>query len=158
MYAMKSHTISNSVSLEYWWLSGCTLVSFKAKDEKFFDLKTPMNLREDGTNMHISKLAQYQYSKKGGIPLNWGKIVMRREESWREIGYRSPREDLGSSKLSMEKVDLPVHNHPLLPLTRFSLGRCKGCWSHGYIYGGYRCNELGCDQARLRRVGKGALA
>ncbi|CAN7025865.1 unnamed protein product [Brassica oleracea var. botrytis] len=45
----------------------------------------------------------------------------------------------------MEKVDLPVHNHPLLPLTRFSLGRCKGCWSHGYIYGGYRCNELGCD-------------
>lgn len=45
----------------------------------------------------------------------------------------------------MEKVDLPVHNHPLLPLTRFSHGRCKGCWSHGYIYGGYRCNELGCD-------------
>ncbi|CDY48718.1 BnaA09g09930D [Brassica napus] len=42
----------------------------------------------------------------------------------------------------MEKVDLPVHNHPLLPLTRFSHGRCKGCWSHGYIYGGYRCNDL----------------
>ncbi|CAA7040287.1 unnamed protein product [Microthlaspi erraticum] len=45
----------------------------------------------------------------------------------------------------MEKVELPVHNHPLVSFTRFSLGQCKGCWSRGYIYGGYRCNEPGCD-------------
>ncbi|CAL9247382.1 unnamed protein product [Arabidopsis halleri] len=47
----------------------------------------------------------------------------------------------------MEKVELPVHNHPLIPFTRFHHGLCTGCWSDsdGYIYGGYICNELGCN-------------
>ncbi|KAG7559918.1 Protein kinase C-like phorbol ester/diacylglycerol-binding domain [Arabidopsis thaliana x Arabidopsis arenosa] len=47
----------------------------------------------------------------------------------------------------MEKVELPVHNHPLIPFTRFHHGLCAGCWSdsNGYIYGGYICNELGCN-------------
>ncbi|EOA17865.1 hypothetical protein CARUB_v10006270mg [Capsella rubella] len=46
----------------------------------------------------------------------------------------------------MEKVKLPIHEHPLLPITRFFSSRgCNGCGSKGYIYGGYRCNELGCE-------------
>ncbi|KAL1208345.1 Protein VACUOLELESS GAMETOPHYTES [Cardamine amara subsp. amara] len=45
----------------------------------------------------------------------------------------------------MEKVELPIHKHPLLPLTRFFYGYCLGCYSCGYIYGGDRCNELGCE-------------
>ncbi|KAL1220797.1 Protein VACUOLELESS GAMETOPHYTES [Cardamine amara subsp. amara] len=44
----------------------------------------------------------------------------------------------------MEMVEF--HKHPLLPVTRFSFGSCKGCSSFGYIYGGYRCNELGCEE------------
>ncbi|RID52645.1 hypothetical protein BRARA_G00097 [Brassica rapa] len=45
----------------------------------------------------------------------------------------------------MEKLEVSsVHNHPLLPLTRFVFGMCKGCDFMGYIYGGYCCNELGC--------------
>ncbi|CAD5318941.1 unnamed protein product [Arabidopsis thaliana] len=46
----------------------------------------------------------------------------------------------------MEKVEVPpIHNHPLLPFTRFSYKACKGCGYVGYIYGGYHCNELGCE-------------
>ncbi|KAG7579763.1 Zinc finger PHD-type [Arabidopsis thaliana x Arabidopsis arenosa] len=46
----------------------------------------------------------------------------------------------------MEKVELPIHKHPLLPFTRFSRDKCKVCGSYGYIYGGYRCNEFGCPE------------
>ncbi|CAA7036855.1 unnamed protein product [Microthlaspi erraticum] len=42
-------------------------------------------------------------------------------------------------------VELPVHTHPLLPFTRFSFGTCRGCRSFSMIYGGYRCNEIECD-------------
>ncbi|XP_010495933.1 PREDICTED: uncharacterized protein LOC104773078 [Camelina sativa] len=48
----------------------------------------------------------------------------------------------------MEEVEVPpIHKHPLIPFTRFAFGKCKGCRPpvDGYIYGGYRCNELGCD-------------
>ncbi|KAF8055797.1 hypothetical protein N665_1286s0007 [Sinapis alba] len=45
----------------------------------------------------------------------------------------------------MEKQEVSsVHKHPLLPFTRFVFGSCKGCGFYGNIYGGYRCNELGC--------------
>ncbi|XP_010495934.1 PREDICTED: uncharacterized protein LOC104773079 [Camelina sativa] len=54
---------------------------------------------------------------------------------------------------------LPFHEHPLVPFTRFDLTKCKVCYSSdedntifisqqpgcSYIYGGYRCNEPGCD-------------
>ncbi|KAL0694113.1 hypothetical protein Bca4012_061293 [Brassica carinata] len=55
---------------------------------------------------------------------------------------------------------LPFHEHPLIPFTRFDLSKCEGCYSsdedhtsysshqlpgRSYIYGGYRCNEPGCD-------------
>ncbi|EOA18604.1 hypothetical protein CARUB_v10007177mg [Capsella rubella] len=53
----------------------------------------------------------------------------------------------------MESVKLPIHKHPLLPITRFSSrrGGCNGCGSKGYIYGGYRCNELGCETPTFHR-------
>ncbi|KFK40322.1 hypothetical protein AALP_AA3G359700 [Arabis alpina] len=56
----------------------------------------------------------------------------------------------------MEGVDVsPLHEHPLIPFTRFAFGWCNRCFSledvYMYaksvnlnIYGGYRCNELGC--------------
>ncbi|KAG7635867.1 DC1 [Arabidopsis thaliana x Arabidopsis arenosa] len=48
----------------------------------------------------------------------------------------------------MEIVEVsPIHKHPLLPITRFSREHCKCnvCGSVGYIYGGYCCNEVGCE-------------
>ncbi|ESQ50336.1 hypothetical protein EUTSA_v10002199mg [Eutrema salsugineum] len=50
--------------------------------------------------------------------------------------------DLGS-----KKIKIPLHEHPLLPVTRFAFGRCQGCLpsTNDYIYRGYRCNELGCE-------------
>lgn len=45
----------------------------------------------------------------------------------------------------MEKVELPVHEHPLFLFDRFCMDRCKGCGRYGYFYGGYVCNELGCE-------------
>ncbi|ESQ50337.1 hypothetical protein EUTSA_v10001923mg [Eutrema salsugineum] len=50
--------------------------------------------------------------------------------------------DLGS-----KQIKIPLHEHPLLPVTRFAFGRCQGCLpsTNDYIYGGYRCNELGCE-------------
>ncbi|CAL9224584.1 unnamed protein product [Arabidopsis halleri] len=52
----------------------------------------------------------------------------------------------------MERVKLPIHKHPLLPITRFFSRRgCNGCGSYGYIYGGYRCNELGCETPAFHR-------
>ncbi|CAH2051216.1 unnamed protein product [Thlaspi arvense] len=61
----------------------------------------------------------------------------------------------------MEEVKVSFHKHPLRSFTRFALGQCKVCEyphrgsidrrlfgrEHGYIYGGYRCNEQGCDDA-----------
>ncbi|XP_010490306.1 PREDICTED: uncharacterized protein LOC104768064 [Camelina sativa] len=46
----------------------------------------------------------------------------------------------------MEKVEVPIHKHPLLPFTRFFERPCVGCKYLGYIYQGYRCNELGCHK------------
>ncbi|KAF8079727.1 hypothetical protein N665_1004s0011 [Sinapis alba] len=51
----------------------------------------------------------------------------------------------------MERVELPqLHKHPLIPFTRFAFSGCEGCrhlFSKFYvIYGGYRCNELGCGE------------
>jgi len=52
----------------------------------------------------------------------------------------------------MEKIELPIHKHPLLPITRFfSRHGCNGCGSDGYIYGGYHCNELGCETPAFHR-------
>jgi len=45
----------------------------------------------------------------------------------------------------MEKVELPVHEHPLFIFDRICMDTCKGCGVFGYFYGGYICNELGCD-------------
>ncbi|KAF8084760.1 hypothetical protein N665_0703s0015 [Sinapis alba] len=61
-----------------------------------------------------------------------------------------PHHDYGSKQISMERVELPqLHQHPLIPFTHFVFGRCVVCTSdatdRGYIYGGYRCNELQCD-------------
>ncbi|CAA7040289.1 unnamed protein product [Microthlaspi erraticum] len=68
-------------------------------------------------------------------------------------------QDLESKQTSMEIVRVPqLHKHPLIPFTRFEYGRCEGCRSRHddhhavgshkkiYIYGGYCCNELGCDK------------
>ncbi|EOA32746.1 hypothetical protein CARUB_v10016051mg [Capsella rubella] len=44
----------------------------------------------------------------------------------------------------MDKVEVPIHKHPLLPFARFIERPCEGCRIFGYIYKGYRCNELGC--------------
>jgi len=56
------------------------------------------------------------------------------------------KEICGLIWITMEKVEVPpIHNHPLLPFTRFSYKACKGCGYVGYIYGGYHCNELGCE-------------
>ncbi|ESQ50780.1 hypothetical protein EUTSA_v10022573mg [Eutrema salsugineum] len=50
-------------------------------------------------------------------------------------------------EITMEEVT-EFHDHPLTPFTRFVSGRCVACCSpldnESYIYGGYRCNELGC--------------
>ncbi|XP_010412601.1 PREDICTED: uncharacterized protein LOC104698924 [Camelina sativa] len=45
----------------------------------------------------------------------------------------------------MEKVELPVHEHPLFVFDRVCMDTCKGCGVYGYFYGGYICNELGCN-------------
>ncbi|KAL1208344.1 Protein VACUOLELESS GAMETOPHYTES [Cardamine amara subsp. amara] len=46
----------------------------------------------------------------------------------------------------MEEIEVPFHLHPLRPFTRFDFSMCEGCrLSPDFIYGGYRCNELGCD-------------
>ncbi|CAH8389260.1 unnamed protein product [Eruca vesicaria subsp. sativa] len=53
----------------------------------------------------------------------------------------------------MERVELPqLHQHPLIPFNRFAFSACKVC-GHLFseynlsIQGGYRCNELGCEDA-----------
>lgn len=67
--------------------------------------------------------------------------------------------DDGRKQISMERVELPqLHEHPLIPFNRFVSSRCGVCHpvfddytaDNGdniylcvYIYGGYRCNELG---------------
>ncbi|KAL0844302.1 hypothetical protein Bca101_017548 [Brassica carinata] len=60
--------------------------------------------------------------------------------------------DSGGKQTSMERVELPqLHEHPLIPFNRFVSSRCQLCcnlYSTYYnIYGGYRCNELGCNEA-----------
>ena len=62
-----------------------------------------------------------------------------------------PHHDNGKKQISMERVEFPqIHQHPLIPFNRFVLTQCKACNllsdDYGYIYGGYRCNELGCDK------------
>ncbi|KAF8079728.1 hypothetical protein N665_1004s0012 [Sinapis alba] len=55
----------------------------------------------------------------------------------------------------MERVELPqLHEHILIPFNRFASVWCESCSSlndyynkPGNIYGGYRCNELGCEKA-----------
>ncbi|KAG7584418.1 Zinc finger PHD-type [Arabidopsis suecica] len=47
----------------------------------------------------------------------------------------------------MEKTESPIHKHPLLTITRFLERLCEGCGHWGYIYGGYCCNELGCQNS-----------
>ncbi|CAN7076085.1 unnamed protein product [Brassica oleracea var. botrytis] len=56
----------------------------------------------------------------------------------------------------MERVELPqLHEHPLIPFNRFVLTQCKACNllsdDYGYIYGGYRCNELGCEEIMFHK-------
>lgn len=73
----------------------------------------------------------------------------------RLTALRNPKEscdvDFGN-QITMEKAKLPIHKHPLLPITRFFSRRgCNGCGSYGYIYGGYRCNELGCETPAFHR-------
>ncbi|KAF8079723.1 hypothetical protein N665_1004s0007 [Sinapis alba] len=58
--------------------------------------------------------------------------------------------------MSMERVELPqLHQHPLIPFNRFVSGWCYLCNPFNLliqsnpnenIYGGYRCNELGCEK------------
>ncbi|KAH0930603.1 hypothetical protein HID58_016330 [Brassica napus] len=49
---------------------------------------------------------------------------------------------------SMEEIEVPRHEHPVRPFTRFLCGCCGAhCTDHERIYGGYRCNEPGCDKA-----------
>ncbi|XP_018433270.1 uncharacterized protein LOC108805816 [Raphanus sativus] len=70
--------------------------------------------------------------------------------------------DSGGKQLSMERVELPqLHEHPLIPFSRFAYTLCELCSSpdvcssptndhlnrRAYVYGGYRCNELGCEEA-----------
>lgn len=49
----------------------------------------------------------------------------------------------------MEEIKIPFHEHLVRPCTRFLKARwCGACGENQYrIYGGYRCNELGCDEA-----------
>ncbi|KAF3591523.1 hypothetical protein DY000_02020299 [Brassica cretica] len=64
-----------------------------------------------------------------------------------------PHHDNGKKQISMERVEFPqLHQHPLIPFTRFVLTQCKVCrllhddrYYFAYIYGGYCCNDLGCD-------------
>ncbi|KAG2333714.1 hypothetical protein Bca52824_004894 [Brassica carinata] len=59
----------------------------------------------------------------------------------------------------MERVELPqLHEHPLIPFNRFDFTRCELCLSADdyaigkpYIYGGYRCNVLGCELVVLHK-------
>ncbi|KAJ0232639.1 hypothetical protein HA466_0288800 [Hirschfeldia incana] len=49
----------------------------------------------------------------------------------------------------MEEIEIPFHEHLVRPTTRFLFGRSCGayCTNHfGTVYGGYRCNEPGCDK------------
>ena len=53
----------------------------------------------------------------------------------------------------MERVELPqLHEHPLIAFNRFPFSGCQVC-SHFFsefdvnAYGGYCCNELGCEEA-----------
>ncbi|KAF3579280.1 hypothetical protein DY000_02035699 [Brassica cretica] len=49
----------------------------------------------------------------------------------------------------MEEIKIPFHEHLVRPCTRFLKAIwCGACGENQYrIYGGYRCNELGCDEA-----------
>ncbi|WZY90792.1 hypothetical protein YC2023_047527 [Brassica napus] len=48
----------------------------------------------------------------------------------------------------MEEIEVPRHEHPVRRFTRFLSGCCGAhCTDHERIYGGYRCNEPGCDKA-----------
>uniref|UniRef100_M4DKH7 Zinc finger PHD-type domain-containing protein n=1 Tax=Brassica campestris TaxID=3711 RepID=M4DKH7_BRACM len=48
----------------------------------------------------------------------------------------------------MEEIEVPRHEHPVRRFTRFLSGCCGAhCTDHDRIYGGYRCNEPGCDKA-----------
>ncbi|KAF8079725.1 hypothetical protein N665_1004s0009 [Sinapis alba] len=63
----------------------------------------------------------------------------------------------------MERVELPqLHEHPLIPFHRFVSGWCDLCnplnvftepGSNENIYGGYRCNELGCGEEAVFHKG-----
>ncbi|KAG2266925.1 hypothetical protein Bca52824_074004 [Brassica carinata] len=61
--------------------------------------------------------------------------------------------NFGRKQSSMERVELPqLHMHPLIPFTHFAFKGCQVC--SPYVsefnvntYGGYRCNELGCEEA-----------
>ncbi|XP_056844564.1 uncharacterized protein LOC108820157 isoform X2 [Raphanus sativus] len=54
----------------------------------------------------------------------------------------------------MEKQEVSIHEHPLLPVTRFVDGHCKGCYVLDYMYGGYCCNELGCGAMFHKECGE----
>lgn len=49
----------------------------------------------------------------------------------------------------MEEIEIPFHEHLVRTSTRFLSTECGANCStdHYRIYGGYRCNELGCDKA-----------
>ncbi|CAN6869400.1 unnamed protein product [Brassica oleracea] len=75
------------------------------------------------------------------------KITVEKEKS---------HHDDGRKQISMERVELPqLHEHPLIPFNRFVLTQCKACNllsdDYGYIYGGYRCNELGCEEIMFHK-------
>ncbi|KAL0702896.1 hypothetical protein Bca4012_059018 [Brassica carinata] len=76
--------------------------------------------------------------------------LQKEEEEEEEVpGYH----DDGGKQISMERVEIPqLHTHPLIPFNRFVLSECEVCSSYyddgyyfSYMYGGYRCNELGCQ-------------
>ncbi|KAL0740111.1 hypothetical protein Bca4012_081624 [Brassica carinata] len=48
----------------------------------------------------------------------------------------------------MEEIEVPFHEHLVRPTTRFLSEMCSaGCTYDYCIYGGYRCNEPGCNVA-----------
>lgn len=45
----------------------------------------------------------------------------------------------GSKQISMDRVEIPqLHEHPLVPFTRFEYGRCEGCSLSYYDHAGRR--------------------
>ena len=65
--------------------------------------------------------------------------------------------NFGRKQSSMERVELPqLHMHSLIPFTHFAFKGCQVCSPcvsefNVNTYGGYRCNELGCEEAVFQK-------